>query len=162
MKTVTLLLLFVFSIFYALNVVSADNNITPKHLYETKCSRCHGLDKITQAVKSPDQWNLTVNRMRQKDPTWISQEEAQTIAVYLATNVSGKNSDSHNNPEHSRIPVFLPELFGFITFCLLFITVVLGFTMTRGKRSLFKVHKVIAYITLASGVIHGILILITH
>ena len=142
--------------------ISKDNNITPKLLYENKCSKCHGLNRITQAIKLPDQWIPTVNRMRQKDKNWINQEEAQTIAAYLASNVSGKNSDGHNHSEHSHIPTYLPKLFGFITFGLLFMTVVLGFAMTHGKRTLFKIHKVIAYITLASGVIHGILIFITH
>ena len=160
-KATPLLLMLVFSIFYTVNGFSNENKITPKLLYENKCSRCHGLDKITQAVKAPDQWGYTVHRMRQKDKTWISQGEAQTIATYLASNFS-KKSDDHNDSGHSHIPTYLPKLFGFITFSLLFLTVVLGFTMTHGKRKLFKIHKVIAYITLASGVIHGILIMITH
>ena len=90
MKAIPLLLVFVFSFFYAVNVLSDDNNITPKLLYENKCSRCHGLERITQAIKSPDQWSYTVNRMREKNKTWISQGEAQTIAKYLASNVSKK------------------------------------------------------------------------
>ena len=121
-----------------------------------------GLDRITQATKSPDQWSSTINKMRQKDTTWISQEEARTIAAYLSSYVSEKNSDYHNHSGHSHIPTYLPKLLGFITFCLLFLTVVLGFTMTHGKRTLFRIHKVIAYITLASGAIHGILIMIIH
>jgi len=161
-KTIPLLLVLVFSIFYTVNVLSNENYIIPKLLYENKCSRCHGFDRITQATKSPDQWSSTVNRMRQKDTTWISQEEAQTIATYIASNVSEKNSDDHNHSGHSHIPTYLPKLLGFITFGLLFLTVALGFAMTHGKRTLFKIHKVIAYITLASGVIHGILIIITH
>jgi hypothetical protein len=161
-RAISLLLVLVFSIFYAVNVLSNDNNITPKLLYENKCSRCHGLDRITQATKSPDQWSSTVNRMRQKDITWISEEEAQTIAAYLAPNVSEKNSDDNNHSGHSHMPTYLPKLLGFITFGLLFLTVVLGFAMTHGKRRLFKIHKVIAYITLASGVIHGISIIVTH
>ncbi|MBN2059909.1 MAG: hypothetical protein JW882_05770, partial [Deltaproteobacteria bacterium] len=130
-------------------------------LYENKCSRCHGLDRITQAVKSPEQWSDTVHRMGQKDKTWISEGEAQTIATYLASNFS-KKSDGQNDTGHSNIPTYLPKLFGFITFGLLFLTVVLGFIMTHGKRKLFKIHRVIAYITLVSGVIHGIFIIITN
>jgi hypothetical protein len=161
-KTISLLLVLVFSIFYAVTVLSNDNNISPRLLYENKCSRCHGLDRITQAIKSPDQWISTVNRMRQKDRTWISDEESQTIATYLASYVSEKTSGDHNHSVNSQIPTYLPKLFGFITFSLLFLTVVVGFAMTHGKRRLFKIHKVIAYITLASGVIHGILIIVTH
>jgi hypothetical protein len=161
-KAITLLSVLVFSIFYTVNVLSNDSNLTPKLLYENKCSRCHGLDKITQETKPPDQWTSTVNRMRQKDTTWISLEEAQTIATYLISNVSEKNSNDQNQAGHPHIPTYLPILFGFITFGLLFLTVVLGFAMTHGRRRLFKIHKVIAYITLASGFIHGILIIITY
>jgi hypothetical protein len=100
--------------------------------------------------------------MREKDTNWISAEEAQMIATYLAFHHVGKDPYQNNHSNQSRIPSFLPELFGLITFCLLLITVVMGFIMTHGKRSLFKTHKIIAYITLTSGVIHGILIFITH
>ena len=158
-KTAPLLLMFAFSIFYPVNALSDYDNITPKLLYEKKCSRCHGLDRITQATKSPDQWSATVNRMRQKDAAWISQEEAQTIAAYLASDDSEKTSNNHNRSRNLYTQTSLPKLFGFATFGLLFLTVVLGFSMTHGKRKFFKIHKVIAYITLASGAIHGILII---
>ena len=161
-KVTPLLLVLIFSTFYTVNVSSGDNNITPKMLFENKCSRCHGLDRITQATKSPDQWSSTVNRMRQKDTNWISQEEARTIAAYLASSVSGKNSDDQKDSLHSHMPTYLPKLFGFITLSFLFFAVVLGFTMTHGKRRFFKVHKAIAYITLTSGVIHGVLIFLAN
>ena len=75
-KAILLLFMLVFSIFYTANVFSNENKITPKLLYENKCSRCHELDKITQAIKAPDQWSYTVHRMREKDKNWISQGEA--------------------------------------------------------------------------------------
>ena len=133
-----------------------------KSLFESKCSRCHGPERIIQAVKTPAQWSFTVNRMRGKDIDWISDEEAQTIAAYLASHFAIENSYQNNHSDRSSIPPDLPELFGAVTFCLLLITVVIGFAMTHGKRRLFKIHKTIAYITLASGVIHGVLIFITH
>ena len=151
-----------FLVFYSVNVLSNNNNDTSKSLFESKCSRCHGLGKITQTVKTPVQWSFTVNRMRGKDIHWISDEEAQTIAAYLASHFAVENSNQSNHSDQSNIPPYLPELFGLITFCLLLITVVIGFVMTHGKRKLFKIHKTIAYITLVSGVIHGILIFIIH
>jgi hypothetical protein len=151
-----------FIIYYSGNVLSQGNSDTSKLLFENKCSRCHGFERITQGVKTPDQWSITVNRMRGKDTKWISDEEAQTIATYLASNFVVKNTYENNHSGQLSIPPDLPELFGLITFCLLVTTVVIGFVMTHGKRKLFKIHKTIAYITLASGVIHGILILITH
>ena len=151
-----------FSIFCSVNVLSNSNNDTSISLFENKCSRCHGLERITKTVKTPDQWRFTVNRMREKDMNWISEEEAQTISTYLASHYADKNYNQSNHSNQSIIPSFLPELFCLITFCLLLITVVIGFVMTHGKRKLFKIHRTIAYITLISGVIHGVLIFITH
>jgi hypothetical protein len=151
-----------FSAFYSVDVLSNANSDTAESLFENKCSRCHGPERIYQAIKTPAQWSFTVNRMRGKDLHWISDEEAQTIAAYLASHFAAKNSYQSNHSDQSSIPPDLPELFGVITFCLLLITVVIGFVMTHGKRRLFKIHKTIAYITLVSGVIHGILIFMTH
>lgn len=161
-KGIILFCLFSFSVFFSVSVLSNDHDDTSKSLFESKCSRCHGFDRIFQAVKTPVQWRFTVNRMREKDINWISNDEAQSIAAYLASLSAVENSYQKNHSDHSSIPPDLPELFGLITFCLLLITVVIGFVMTHGKRKLFKIHKTIAYITLASGVIHGILIFITH
>jgi hypothetical protein len=161
-KKISLLLVLVFSIFYTADILSDDNDITPKLLYENKCSKCHGLDRSINAMKLPDQWNSTVNRMRQKDTSWISLEEAQTIIAYLASNAPNKESYRHDHSKRSHIPTSLPKWFGLITFSLLLITVALGLAMTHGKRTLFKIHKVFAYITLASGVIHGVLIFMRH
>ena len=148
--------------FHSVGVFCHENADAPKSIFETKCSRCHGFERIFQAVKTPVQWSFTVNRMREKDINWISNEEAQSIAAYLASPSAVEHSYQNNHSERSSIPPDLPELFGLITFCLLLITVVIGFIMTHGKRKLFKIHKTIAYIALASGVIHGILIFITH
>lgn len=161
-RAILLFCLLGFIISHSGNVLSQGNSDTSKLLFENKCSRCHGFDKITQAVKTPDQWNSTVHRMRGKDTEWISDEEAQTIATYLASNLAVKNSYQNNHSGEPSIPAYLPELFGLMTFCLLVTTVIIGFVMTHGKRKLFKIHKTIAYITLASGVIHGILIFMTH
>ncbi|MBN1833265.1 MAG: hypothetical protein JW896_14265 [Deltaproteobacteria bacterium] len=164
MKIRTILIFYVlaFSAFYSGDVLSHGNNDTSKSLFESKCSRCHGLERISQAVKTPVQWGLTVNRMREKDIEWISDEKAQTIAAYLALHSAIENSYQDNHSDPLNIPPGLPKLFGLITFCLLLITLIIGFVMTHGKRRLFKIHKIIAYITLASGVIHGVLIFITH
>ena len=95
-KPTSLLLVLVFSIFYTVNVLSNDNKTTPKILYENKCSRCHGLDRITHSTKPPDQWISTVDRMREKDTTWFSHEEAQTIAAYLSSDDAENISGDHD------------------------------------------------------------------
>jgi len=54
-----------------------------KELFVVKCSKCHRLDKTLAARKTPEQWQQTVETMRQKDPTWISPEEATRITRFL-------------------------------------------------------------------------------
>ena len=161
-RAILICCVFGFLAFHSVDVLSHGNNDTAKSLFENKCSRCHGLERISQAVKTPVQWSFTVNRMREKDMDWISDENVQTITAYLTSHFAVENSYQNNHSDLSSIPPELPELFGLITFCLLLITLVIGFVMTHGKRKLFKIHKTIAYITLTSGVIHGILIFITH
>jgi hypothetical protein len=54
-----------------------------KGLFVVKCSKCHRLDKPLAARKTPEQWQQTVEAMRQKDPSWISPEEATRITRFL-------------------------------------------------------------------------------
>jgi hypothetical protein len=54
-----------------------------KELFVTRCSKCHRLDKALSAKMTPEQWQQTVEVMRQKDVTWISPDEASKIARFL-------------------------------------------------------------------------------
>jgi len=53
-------------------------------LFETKCSRCHVLDRPLRIEDfSSEDWATTVNRMRSRVPKWISEGEAEQIVIYL-------------------------------------------------------------------------------
>jgi hypothetical protein len=54
-----------------------------KELFVVKCSKCHRLDKPLSARRTAEQWQQTVETMRQKDVTWISPEEASRITRFL-------------------------------------------------------------------------------
>jgi Ca2+/Na+ antiporter len=54
-----------------------------KELFVVKCSKCHRLDKPLSARRTSEQWQQTVETMRQKDVTWISPEEASRITRFL-------------------------------------------------------------------------------
>jgi hypothetical protein len=54
-----------------------------KELFVVKCSKCHRLDKALAVRKTPEQWQQTVEIMRQKDPTWMSVEEGTRITRFL-------------------------------------------------------------------------------
>jgi cytochrome b561 len=58
-------------------------DLSGKELIKTKCTRCHDLDRINEAKKTPVEWKKTVERMRDKDPSWISDEEAAEIITAL-------------------------------------------------------------------------------
>ena len=52
-------------------------------LIGTKCTRCHGIDRVIEAEKTPGEWLSTVERMRDKDPSWINDEETAGIITAL-------------------------------------------------------------------------------
>jgi hypothetical protein len=54
--------------------------------------------------------------------------------------------------------VSLPILLGILTLAGLFVTVILGILMTKGKKT-FKLHKFVAYLTLLLAIIHALIII---
>ena len=53
-------------------------------LYEAKCAKCHDLTQIEGRTDTAEGWQKTVKAMQAKDASWISDEEAERIAVLLA------------------------------------------------------------------------------
>ena len=49
-----------------------------------KCNRCHDLTRVFTMVKTPEEWKGTVNRMTQRDPTWISTGQIDQIVYFLS------------------------------------------------------------------------------
>jgi hypothetical protein len=64
--------------------ISLDLDLS-RDLFVVKCAKCHRLDRPLSASMTPPEWADTVERMRQKDPSWISESEAAKIANFLAT-----------------------------------------------------------------------------
>lgn len=56
-----------------------------KDLFVVKCAKCHRLDKAISAELAPHDWEETVERMRQKDPSWMSESEAVKITGFLVS-----------------------------------------------------------------------------
>ena len=63
---------------------SADLGLA-KDLFVVKCAKCHRLDRPLSASMTLGGWQDTVERMRQKDPSWISESEALRITNFLAS-----------------------------------------------------------------------------
>lgn len=60
------------------------NKEQAKKLLEEKCSACHTLERTLERNKTKEGWESTVNRMRKKGGSGISEEEAKIITEYLA------------------------------------------------------------------------------
>jgi cytochrome c2 len=54
-----------------------------KYLYESKCSKCHPLDRIFADRKTEEEWRLCITRMIEKSPLWITQEEGEQIITEI-------------------------------------------------------------------------------
>jgi hypothetical protein len=54
-----------------------------REIFVVRCSKCHRLDRPLSARKTAAGWEETVHRMRRKDPTWISEVEAEKILRFL-------------------------------------------------------------------------------
>lgn len=52
-------------------------------LMNTRCNKCHTLDRVTSAHKTADQWTQTVTRMISNGAQLTSDEE-QVLIAYLA------------------------------------------------------------------------------
>ncbi len=55
-----------------------------RHLLIDKCHRCHDLTGVFTMVKTPGEWKETVNRMAERDPTWISPGQIDQIVYFLS------------------------------------------------------------------------------
>jgi cytochrome c5 len=55
-----------------------------KALFETKCSVCHGLDRVTVRKETKEKWASIVKEMQGKKAGWISDAEALKIVDSLA------------------------------------------------------------------------------
>ena len=54
-----------------------------KKLFETKCQKCHSLERIKEAHLTKEKAKETVEKMRKKEGANISKEEAESIYGYL-------------------------------------------------------------------------------
>jgi hypothetical protein len=84
-KSSLLIALFTFS-FFVLTTCAGNKassaTMEPKALFEKRCSRCHSLDK-TNKVETVEYWTSTVQRMKKKMFSGVSDGDATIITDYL-------------------------------------------------------------------------------
>lgn len=54
-----------------------------KYLYESKCSKCHSLDRIFTDTKTEEEWRSCITRMIEKSASWITPEEGEQIITEI-------------------------------------------------------------------------------
>ena len=54
-----------------------------KHLFQTKCQKCHSLDRIQKAHLTKETAKNTVEKMRKKEGANISKSDAESIYKHL-------------------------------------------------------------------------------
>lgn len=93
MKKFCYLPLFITVIFLATVIAGSAEPVKAdkaKELFEKKCSACHGFKKATSVQKTADEWNTTVQRMKAKKNSNITDEDAKIITEYLSENYGKK------------------------------------------------------------------------
>ena len=68
---------------YAEEKEASPEKASQKELFETKCQRCHSLERIEKAHLNKDTAKQVVERMRKKAGSDISVADAETIYNYL-------------------------------------------------------------------------------
>jgi cytochrome c5 len=54
-----------------------------RELVIQKCNKCHDLTRVFTMVKTPESWQETVNRMQERDPTWLAPDQVEQIVYFL-------------------------------------------------------------------------------
>lgn len=83
MKKVALSL-FIIAIALLFSVAYAEMTEEGKVIFETKCSKCHPLDRALSKQKDLGSWKKTTLRMSKYSAGVITEEEAGKVAEYLA------------------------------------------------------------------------------
>jgi len=58
---------------------------TNETLIDTKCSKCHTLNRVFAFTRTKEEWSEIVKKMVDKNPEWISQKEAVQIVNEIQT-----------------------------------------------------------------------------
>ncbi|OPY76049.1 MAG: hypothetical protein A4E64_01700 [Syntrophorhabdus sp. PtaU1.Bin058] len=66
--------------------VTGQEKVDARALFEGKCSICHKTDRATSQKKIPQEWQITVTRMKDTHKAPINDKEAAIITKYLSDN----------------------------------------------------------------------------
>lgn len=61
---------------------------------EEKCTKCHSTQRILFLKRTPEEWSVTVRRMKEKAPMWLSNEDVTGCINFLSLNYVKTGRDS--------------------------------------------------------------------
>ncbi len=93
MKKLMICLCGVTFIFFFGTLANGADKVDAKSLFEQKCSACHNSSRATSKIKTEEEWNVTVMRMKNVNGCRITDDEAKVIINYLTKNY-GKAKES--------------------------------------------------------------------
>ena len=67
-----------------LEIAGESDFVMGRDLFVVKCSKCHRIESVLTAERSPEEWKKTIETMAKKDLTWISETEAARIHKFLS------------------------------------------------------------------------------
>lgn len=76
-----------------LEIAGESDFVIGRDLFVVKCSKCHRIESILTADRSPKEWEKTIEIMAKKDVTWISESEAARIHKFLSVVASRSTND---------------------------------------------------------------------
>ena len=81
---------------------ASSEDMDAKSLFEKRCTRCHTLDR-TNKTESSDYWKSTVQKMKKKFFSGISNKDAAVITEYLIKTRAPQPSAPDQNKDAARL-----------------------------------------------------------
>lgn len=77
-----------------------------RYLFEEKCGMCHSVERAFLEPITDEQFRAIVQRMRERAPQWISEQQAETIIGYMAGGARGITRPEHDEIDGGPAEVF--------------------------------------------------------
>lgn len=72
--------------FVSLQQISAKEEKNARNLFENKCGMCHSIEIPRSKMRTKEEWEATVMRMKKVNGAPINDEEAKIVIDHLAKN----------------------------------------------------------------------------
>lgn len=90
----TVYIFFIIALFlFPRKAVKAKLEDRGEKVMEEKCFECHSTQRIRFFKRTPEEWSVTVRRMKEKAPMWLSDEDVMDCINFLSLNYAKTGRD---------------------------------------------------------------------